>query len=635
MWQRIIGNIIIFIIIYGYGVIKAHGYYDSSYAYLFVKNEFTQKERTFCVNYEQWRTQQIAKDVKDAEVLRLGWWGGIVNNTNVCNEGKSVLLEKKAVALNYRLKIEDGHCAISFFMKNISFRKALQYEVDQLASKHASAAIMLVDKGHKYFSKWADYLFSEFYDPDFNQSIKLPTFFMYRTTFFDEMLKLSNDRSGKELLLQFYRPLNSRWDISMLVIWFIAVFCVTVGGYWAALRKINEETSTSRQTLTTESHVQKSRNWLNDKQTTTSANCLFIIIVMAIVIGILMLGFYFRGVMVFIFNILLAIIGTFSIHRCLTALLGTICKCGQCRICISMNDVTQSIFRRDLFNCECCTERPLVMSVMTFLGAASFCITWFVFRRHPYAFLLLDFINIAVCIHILKGIRFPNLMWLTVLLVCMFVYDIFMVFITPFLTKSGCSVMIEVASGTDCSKANGGYLIAPINTDIPEKFPMLFQVPRLSDPMISCIDLEIEKGFHPVILGLGDIIIPGYLICFCFTVDFVVSTRHLYGFISIIGYGIGLIVTFIALTLMETAQPALIYLIPFTLGPIIILALIRKEFKLLWTGNFSKSENSHVPRNSATNIANNDPNFGSNDVVPFTVIPLPTTSPSNADRREI
>lgn len=56
------------------------------------------------------------------------------------------------------------------------------------------------------------------------------------------------------------------------------------------------------------------------------------------------------------------------------------------------------------------------------------------------------------------------------------------------------------------------------------------------------------------------------------------------------GYGIGLIVTFIALTLMETAQPALIYLIPFTLGPIIILALIRREFKLLWIGDFAKSE---------------------------------------------
>uniref|UniRef100_A0A0R3RVA0 Signal peptide peptidase-like 2B n=1 Tax=Elaeophora elaphi TaxID=1147741 RepID=A0A0R3RVA0_9BILA len=619
---------------------EGRGSYDSSYAYLFVKNELTRKEQTFCVNYEQWQTQQIANDVKNAEVLRLGWWGGIVNNTNVCNKGKSVLMEKKAVALNYRLKIEDGRCAIPFIMKNTSFKKALQYEVNELASSHASVAIMLVDKGQKYIAKWADYLFSEFYDPDFNQSTKLPTFFMYRTAFFDEMLNLSNDRSGKELLLQFYRPMNSRWDISMLIVWIIALFCVTVGGYWAALRKIYEEANTfhgSQQIPTADSQVQKSRSWLNNNQTTFSTNCLFIIIVMFIVVGVLMLGFYFRGIMVFIFNIILTTIGTFSIHRCLTALFGSVCKCGHCRICISMNDVTHSVFRRDLFNYDCCTERPLVMSVMIFLCAASFCICWLIFRRHPYAFLLLDFINIAVCIHILKGIRFPNLMWLTVLLMCMFIYDMFMVFITPFLTENGCSVMIEVAAGTDCSKAAGGYPVAPISTGIPEKFPMLFQVPRLSDPMISCIDLEIEKEFHPVILGLGDVIIPGYLICFCFTVDFVVRTRYLYGFISIIGYGIGLFVTFIALTLMEIAQPALIYLIPFTLGPIIMLALIRREFKLLWIGDFAKSEvtnaNSHLSQNSAVDTASSGFNSGSNGF--DAVTPLPITSPSNANQREI
>lgn len=62
-------------------------------------------------------------------MLRLGWWGGIVNNTNVCNKGKPVLLEKQAVALNYRLKIEDGRCAIPFVMNNTSFKGALQYEV--------------------------------------------------------------------------------------------------------------------------------------------------------------------------------------------------------------------------------------------------------------------------------------------------------------------------------------------------------------------------------------------------------------------------------------------------------------------------------------------------------------------------
>ncbi|KAM3720820.1 Signal peptide peptidase-like 2B [Dirofilaria immitis] len=614
MRHYIVGNII-FIIVYEYGLVETHGYYDSSYAYLFVKNEYTQEEQTFCVNYEQWRMQKIAKNIENAEILRLGWWGGTVNNTNVCDKGKTISLRKQAVALNYRLKIEDGPCAIPFIITNTSFRKALQYEVNELASRHASAAIILVDKGRKYITKWADYLFSEFYDPDFNQSTKLPTFFMYRTTFFDEMLKLSNDSSGRELLLQFYRPLNSQWDISMLIVWLIAVFCVTVGGYWATLRKIYEESDISHeshQISNTENQVQKSRSCLSNEQMMNSANCLFIFIVMLIVIGVLMLGFYFRGVMVFIFNILLAIIGTFSVHRCLTALFGSICKCGRCRMCISMNDVTRSIFHRDLFNYECCTERPLVMSITIFLSTVSLCITWFIFRSDPYAFILLDFINIAVCIHILKGIRFPNLKWLTVLLICMFLYDLFMVFITPFFTTSGCSVMIEVASGTDCSKAASGYPIAPINTGIPEKFPMLFQIPRLSDPMISCIDLEVEKEYHPVILGLGDVIVPGYLISFCFTVDFVIRARYLYGFLSIFGYGFGLIVTFIALTLMETAQPALIYLIPFTLAPIIILALVRREFKLLWTGNFSKSgASSDVSRNSATDTANSGINSGS------------------------
>lgn len=41
---------------------------------------------------------------------------------------------------------------------------------------------------------------------------------------------------------------------------------------------------------------------------------------------------------------------------------------------------------------------------------------------------------------------------------------------------------------------------------------MLFQVPHLREPLISCIDLEVEKDFHPVFLGLGDVIVPGILL---------------------------------------------------------------------------------------------------------------------------
>lgn len=52
---------------------------------------------------------------------------------------------------------------------------------------------------------------------------------------------------------------------------------------------------------------------------------------------------------------------------------------------------------------------------------------------------------------------------------------------------------------------------------------------------------------------------------------------------------------------MQTAQPALIYLIPFTIAPIIILALIRREFKLLWFGEFSKPEVTNITKHKKKN----------------------------------
>jgi len=103
--------------------------------------------------------------------------------------------------------------------------------------------------------------------------------------------------------------------------------------------------------------------------------------------------------------------------------------------------------------------------------------------------------------------------------------------------------MVQVASGTACSSTNDRgdrYPIAPIDSDIPEKFPLLFQVPRLNDPMRQCFDVQVEREYRMVILGLGDIVIPGYLIAFCFCVDFVQRERLTrgYGIVSVIGNGV-------------------------------------------------------------------------------------------------
>jgi hypothetical protein len=64
-------------------------------------------------------------------------------------------------------------------------------------------------------------------------------------------------------------------------------------------------------------------------------------------------------------------------------------------------------------------------------------------------------------------------------------------------------------------------------------------VPRLADPLAQCYDVEVETEYiyKPVILGLGDVILPGYLIAYCFYVDIVERNKfpRAYGPISMIG----------------------------------------------------------------------------------------------------
>uniref|UniRef100_A0A915DR93 Uncharacterized protein n=1 Tax=Ditylenchus dipsaci TaxID=166011 RepID=A0A915DR93_9BILA len=83
----------------------------------------------------------------------------------------------------------------------------------------------------------------------------------------------------------------------------------------------------------------------------------------------------------------------------------------------------------------------------------------------------------------------------------MFVYDIFMVFGTRLLTPSGCSVMLQVVTGMDCSSQKEDqelsqlYPLPPFYADTPEKIPILFYIPMLNDPMAECFDLKIEREF--------------------------------------------------------------------------------------------------------------------------------------------
>ena len=54
---------------------------------------------------------------------------------------------------------------------------------------------------------------------------------------------------------------------------------------------------------------------------------------------------------------------------------------------------------------------------------------------------------------------------------------------------------------------------------------------------------------------------------------------------NISGYILGLVATAISLFLMNSAQPALLYLVPFTLIPTILVAAIRGDLDTMWLGD--------------------------------------------------
>ncbi|EPY79671.1 signal peptide peptidase-like 2B [Camelus ferus] len=111
------------------------------------------------------------------------------------------------------------------------------------------------------------------------------------------------------------------------------------------------------------------------------------------------------------------------------------------------------------------------------------------------------------------------------------------------------------------------------------KLPMVLKVPRLNtSPLALC-----DRPFS--LLGFGDILVPGLLVAYCHRFDIQVQSSRVYFVACTIAYGIGLLVTFMALALMQRGQPALLYLVPCTLVTSCALALWRRELGVFWTGS--------------------------------------------------
>lgn len=227
-------------------------------------------------------------------------------------------------------------------------------------------------------------------------------------------------------------------------------------------------------------------------------------------------------------------------HNCITTVILRLCRnCGRKKLNLPLFGET-SLF--SLFVLICCVV---------------FAIVWAINRQASYSWAGQDILGICLMITVLQVARLPNIKVATVLLCCAFVYDIFWVFLSPIIFHQ--SVMIVVARGDN----SGG-----------ETIPMLLRIPRFAD----------EWGGYDMI-GFGDILFPGLLVSFAFRYDKANKKGVANGYFLwlTIGYGVGLFLTYIGLYLMDGhGQPALLYLVPCTLGLCILLGLVRGELKHLW-----------------------------------------------------
>ncbi|KAK8504967.1 hypothetical protein V6N13_133666 [Hibiscus sabdariffa] len=357
--------------------------------------------------------------------------------------------------------------------------------------------------------------------------------------------------SNSSVSVQLYSPKRPLVDIAEVFLWLMAVGTILCASYWSAWSA--REAAIEQEKLLKDAldEIPNTRHvdsgGILDINTTSAV--LFVVFASCFLVMLYkLMSYWFSELLVVLF----CIGGVEGLQTCLVALLSRWFKRSG-----------ESYIKVPFFG----AVSYLTLSVSPFCIA--FAIVWAIYRNVSYAWIGQDILGIALIITVLQIVRVPNLKVGTVLLSCGFLYDIFWVFVSKKFFHE--SVMIVVARG-DKSGEDG--------------IPMLLKIPRIFDPW---------GGYS--IIGFGDILLPGLLIAFSLRYDWLANKTLRAGYFmwAMIAYGLGLLVTYIALNLMDGhGQPALLYIVPFTLGTFLTLGRKRGDLGLIWTSGEADRPCPHV-----------------------------------------
>ncbi|KAK2984543.1 hypothetical protein RJ640_018921 [Escallonia rubra] len=365
--------------------------------------------------------------------------------------------------------------------------------------------------------------------------------------------------NSSSVSVQLYSPRRPLVDIAEVFLWLMAVGTILCASFWSAwsAREAAIEQDKLLKDASDELLNVTGGGASGVVNINTTSAVLFVLIASCfLVILYKLMSFWFVELLVVLF----CIGGVEGLQTCLVALLSRWFK-----------RTGESFIKIPFFG----AVSYLTLAVSPF--CIGFAVVWAVFRNASIAWIGQDILGIALIMTVLQIVHVPNLKVGTVLLSCAFLYDIFWVFVSKKLFKE--SVMIVVARG-DRSGEDG--------------IPMLLKIPRMFDPW---------GGYS--IIGFGDILLPGLLIAFSLRYDWLAKKNLRAGYFlwAMLAYGLGLLITYVALNLMDGhGQPALLYIVPFTLGTFLSLGKKRGDLKILWTRGEPERVCSHMQLESSEDL---------------------------------
>uniref|UniRef100_A0A8C9VW18 Signal peptide peptidase 3 n=1 Tax=Scleropages formosus TaxID=113540 RepID=A0A8C9VW18_SCLFO len=235
-----------------------------------------------------------------------------------------------------------------------------------------------------------------------------------------------------------------------------------------------------------------------------------------------------------------------------------------------------------------CCGRFTLAELLSFSLSVMLVLIW-VLTGH---WLLMDALAMGLCVAMIAFVRLPSLKVSCLLLSGLLIYDVFWVFFSAYIFNS--NVMVKVAT----QPADNPLDVLSRKLHLGPS--MGRDVPRLSLP--GKLVFPSSTGSHFSMLGIGDIVMPGLLLCFVLRYDNYKKQatgeavgpgnmsgrmqRVSYFHCTLIGYFVGLLTATVASRIHRAAQPALLYLVPFTLLPLLTMAYLKGDLRRMWSEPF-------------------------------------------------